>query len=340
MYAVCPFATRRLIKIIKHEKPDIVHLHCINGYCVDIYKLLQFLGNSEIKTVVTHHAEFFYTGNCGHAYDCVKFLNENGCYNCHMLKESTSSLWIDRTNDAWKHMKKSFSYFKEENIRFTAVSPWVVARSNLSPICNAFNCCSIYNGLDTNIFRVLPMSEIESVRNKIPHEGKKIIMHVTAFFTTDANNIKGGAYIKRFAEMLPSYIFVVVASRIGAVDDIPSNVYVWGRASSQAQLAALYNAADLTIITSKRETFSMIIAESLCCGTPVVGFEAGGPESIAIKEYSSFVPYGDEANFISEIDRCANLVWNSCVISNIAAAIYSKEEMTRGYINLYEKMIE
>ena len=38
----------------------------------------------------------------------------------------------------------------------------------------------------------------------------------------------------------------------------------------------LYSAVDLTLITSQRETFSMPVAESLCCGTPVVGFDTGG----------------------------------------------------------------
>ena len=37
----------------------------------------------------------------------------------------------------------------------------------------------------------------------------------------------------------------------------------------------------------------MICAESLCCGTPVIGFRAGAPERIALKEYSDFVQYGD-----------------------------------------------
>ena len=41
----------------------------------------------------------------------------------------------------------------------------------------------------------------------------------------------------------------------------------------------------------------MVTAESLCCGTPVVGFKAGAPEQIAIKEFSEFVEYGD-LNFI------------------------------------------
>lgn len=66
-----------------------------------------------------------------------------------------------------------------------------------------------------------------------------------------------------------------------------------GKITDQELLAKYYSMADVTLLTSKKETFSMVTAESLCCGTPVVGFKAGAPEQIAIKEFSEFVEYGD-----------------------------------------------
>ena len=60
--------------------------------------------------------------------------------------------------------------------------------------------------------------------------------------------------------------------------------------------------ANLTILTSQFETFSMVCAESLCSGTPVVGFKAGAPEQISIQQYSEFVEYGkiDEKKISNE----------------------------------------
>ena len=86
-------ATRRLIKIIKSEKPDVVHLHCINGFFVNIYRLLNFLKKNDIPTVLTLHAEFMYTGNCGHAYECDKW--KSGCGKCPSLRKSTYSYTFD-----------------------------------------------------------------------------------------------------------------------------------------------------------------------------------------------------------------------------------------------------
>lgn len=340
MYAVCPIATRRLIKIIKNEQPDVVHLHCINGYCVDIYKLLKFLGQSNIKTIVTHHAEFFYTGSCGHAYDCEKFQQEPGCYSCPILCEATGNCWFDRTTIAWRKMKKAFSFFNPNHILFTAVSPWVVSRLQLSPICNQFTCKWVPNGLETSIFKPVTINEVADIRARLPHTSGKMVLHVSASFNTQKNHIKGGYFIKQLAEEMPQHLFVVVASVIGNIEGLPENVYVWGRANGQKELAALYTAADITVIASKRETFSMIVAESLSCGTPVAGFLAGGPESIAISDYTRFVKYGDLQKLRSVVEELLYNNYNAAVISQKAHEKYSKETMTQGYIKVYKELTD
>lgn len=341
MYAVCPTATNRLIRIIENEKPDIVHIHCINGYCVNIYKLLKYLAKSNIKTVVTHHAEFYYTGNCGYAFECKRFYTlQYGCGDCHNLKDALGQSLFDRTAMSWDLMKDSFDSFYKDNLCFTAVSPWVRERSKMSPICNKFDCFYVPNGVDTNIFTPVTSTLVSRVSDKINSLGRKIILHVTANFSTDKSNIKGGYFVKTLAEMLPQYQFVVVASIISYVDILPPNIYLWGKANGQLELASLYSSADLTIITSKRETFSMIVAESLCCGTPVVGFNAGGPESIGLHEFSAFVDYSDISLLRDKIISFMNQDWNASDISLKALNAYSKEMMTNEYLRVYKELLK
>ena len=107
------------------------------------------------------------------------------------------------------------------------------------------------------------------------------------------------------------------------------------RAKSQEELAKLYSEADVTLILSRRETFSMVTAESLCCGTPVVGFKAGGPESIAIPEASIFVEYGEINSLVGALKNEFEVV-NRQGISFRAKEIYSSESMAIGYLKLYE----
>lgn len=90
MYGGCFFSTNKLISVIEKERPDIVHLHCINGYFVNIYRLVKWLKKKKIKTVLTLHAEFMHTANCGYALDCDRW--KNGCGNCPRLKKKRNHL--------------------------------------------------------------------------------------------------------------------------------------------------------------------------------------------------------------------------------------------------------
>lgn len=100
MYGGCLISTDKLFRIIKKEKPDIVHLHCLNGYFINIYRLITFLKNNNYKTVLTLHAEFMYTANCGHALECDKW--KTGCGKCPRLRSETKSWFIDGTAKSWK----------------------------------------------------------------------------------------------------------------------------------------------------------------------------------------------------------------------------------------------
>lgn len=333
-------ATRRLINKIQQESPDIVHLHCINGSCVNIYKLLQFLGTNNYKTIVTHHAEFFYTGSCGHSYECKQFINERGCQKCPILNEATKSRVVDRTHEAWCRMKKAFSYFKKENLIFSSVSDWVKERSKLSPILNEFKCETVWNGVETDIFNYKDYTDVKWLKNRFPNLSSKIVFHVTASFSPNIDNLKGSKYIIELAKRMPDVSFVVAAITHGDLTGLPNNVHFIGRTSSQSELADLYRIANLTVITSKRETFSMVVAESLCCGTPIVGFKAGGPETIAIPEYCRFVDYGNILGLTLAISQYLNILISKKKISDISVSRYSKEAMSSQYMNLYKNLLE
>lgn len=337
-YASAPFATWKLERIITREKPDVVHLHCINGFCVNIYQLLRFLAKNKIKTVVTHHAEFFYTGNCGHSLYCNKWMTNEGCNSCHDLRAATGSRTIDNTHRSWKQMRKAFASFDEDKLHFTAVSPWVVGRSMMSNVLKRYPCTCVMNGVDTSVFHNVK-DAMDTLQNKLPIGYKDFVLHVTAFFTTDEKSLKGGRYIVQLARMMPKQQFIVVASEVLETDNLPSNILLWGRANGQNELAALYSAAKATVIVSERETFSMVTAESLCCGTPVVGFKAGGPESIALTDYAKFVEYEKVELLYQSLQNVLAKEWNNKVIADESKNRYARKVMTEGYINVYKQLI-
>lgn len=319
-------ATRKLINIIKKTKPDVVHLHCINGFFVNIYTLVKFLKKNRIKTVVTHHGEFFYTGNCGHSYECEKW--KKGCGSCPALKKSTNSYLLDKTALCWQKMKSVFEGF--DDLTSVAVSPWVQSRAEQSPIFKSCKHTTVLNGLDTGVFKPC---DFVKLKDKLGLKDEKIVLYVTASFSS---SVKGGKYVLALAEKLKDEnIKILVIDGSDDDNDLPDNMINIGRVSNQKELAVYYSMADLSIITGKRETFSMPIAESMCCGTPVAGFKAGGPESITIPEYSEFVEYGDVDALEKSVRKMLNTEYDKKNIAEVAEKKFNKKRMTEEYIRIY-----
>jgi putative colanic acid biosynthesis glycosyltransferase len=330
MYGGCFFSTRKLVSILEKEKPDIVHIHCINGYFINIYRLISYLRDNNYKVVLTLHAEFMYTGNCGYALECNEWLT--GCGKCPRLRRETKSLLFDRTSVSWNKMKDAFSDF-DNHLLVVSVSPWLMERAKKSPILADKKHRIVLNGIDTeNVFHITN----SSLRKQLGCEGKKVILHVTASFSRP---IKGGKYVIELAKRMPEYFIVLVGNKERNLD-LPANIIDVGYTENQRELAAYYTMADILLLTSEKETFSMPVAESLCCGTPVVGFRAGAPEQIALPEYSEFVEYGDINTLEATVRTWIETSIDKKALAEKAKQVYSKEKMVQEYIVAYNDLLQ
>ncbi len=335
MYGGCFFSTNRLLSIIKKENPDIVHLHCINGYFVNIYRLIGWLKKHNIKTVLTLHAEFMFTANCGHSLDCDKW--KTGCGDCPRNREETNSFFLDSTARSYKKMKKAFYGF-DDKLTVVSVSPWLMDRAKQSPILKDKKHTVVMNGLDTDIFHIY---DTESLKKKYHITDEKIIFYAAPYFTDNPNYIKGGNYIIELAKRLKDEnVRIFVAGEYDSGLKVPENIVLLGKIENQRELAEFYSMADVTVITSKKETFSMICAESLCCGTPVAAFKAGGPETIALADYSAFADYGKLDELILCINNFLKKNFSPDLISKAGKAIYGRERMTVEMISVYNKLMK
>ena len=330
-YGMGNLTTLAIIRKIRREKANLVHIHCANGSFMNLHMLFNWLKKNKISTVVTNHAEFFYTGNCDHAYDCNRWMS--GCGQCprKLSKIDTTAKW-------WKKMKETFQDFPQ--LIVTSVSPWVMSRSSASPIMDGVEQCLIMNGVNTEVFHVYEEENIWKSYGITPGQ-RRIVLYVTACFYGDKEE-KGSKYLLRLAEKMAdeNVLFVVAGNYIPGIQ-IPKNVHLLGRIVDQQELAKIYNAADLALITSQRETFSMPVAEALCCGTPVVGFCAGGPESIAPEKFAEFTPFGD----VDALENAIRGKWlyfknaeNSLQISDFAKHHFGSKSMADSYLSIYECM--
>ena len=300
---------------------------------MNVHKLLKVLKEKKIPVVLTLHAEFMYTGNCGHALECEDW--KSGCVRCPDIHKAIHSVCFDTAHKNWMDMKSAFDGF--DNLHICAVSDWVKMRAKQSPILNQYNIHTILNGIETKIF-FYRENEANCFKHNNNLQEKKIILHVTADFL---NPNKGGKYITELSRYLDpeKYTVIVVDGNGNSKPEQFQGIY-WGRAKSQEELAVLYSVADVTVLTSERETFSMVCAESLCCGTPVIGFRAGAPEMIALADYSEFVDHGKMDELCALVERWTLLCKDkdAKIISRNACKKYSVKSMVDSYCSLYQRM--
>lgn len=332
IYSGVPFGSNNLIRCIKEQAPDVVHLQCLNGFFVNIYSLLEYLKKNKIPTVLTLHAEFMFTGGCNHAVDCVQWTEKDGCKNgvCPYWHTEMKSIFRDESGYMWSKMKSAFDGFGD--LRIVSVSPWLKERAQSSSILGDKNHVVVMNGVNTEVFK---MYDSEKLRKKHQCLDRKVIFHATPFLSCSKDHMKGGYYVLELAKRMNEVMFIIAGNYDSEVI-LPKNVVLLGNLSDQKMLAQYYSMADITLLTSKRETFSMVCAESLCCGTPVVGFKAGGPESIAISEYSRFFEYGDIVGIHDYIEADMYEI-DKKEIAKAAQQRYAMDTMIEEYIKIYKQ---
>ena len=83
----------------------------------------------------------------------------------------------------------------------------------------------------------------------------------------------------------------------------------------------------------------MPCAESLCCGTPVVGFMAGAPEQIALEDYSDFADHGDLDTLEALVRRWLNRQPDRRALAQAAGAAYSTDTMVKHFMEVYRRLL-
>jgi putative colanic acid biosynthesis glycosyltransferase len=265
------FSTRRLLRHLKQFQPDVVHLHDLHGYHVNIGSVMKYLKQHHIRTIWTFHSEFMYTGKCGHAKDCIGF--ESNCGNCPLLREYPKSLFLDFTTFMLNQKK---TWFQEWNdLIITTPSNWMKLRVKRS-FLKDFPLTVVENGLDTNVFH----NKIVGSRFlKYRQSFNRVVLSIIPNLT---DKDKGLDWVLKIANnhLFQSYLFVVVTKDIHT-DTLNGNVLQVPYQRDQHQLADIYSSVDVFLITSKYESYSMTSLEATACGLPVVGFKIGGiPEAV------------------------------------------------------------
>lgn len=319
-------STNSLKKYTKKLQPDLVNLHCMNSYSLNISKYLRFIKKTGLKTVVTNHAFFYSTGSCGYPFgECKKYLT--GCGKCPNKRYACKSYFIDRTKKNWKTM---FKAFENSNIQMTSVSDYVRFVCLESPITKQLVNKTILNGIDTSIF---------NYKNEKFNDDKVHILYVASAIK---NSNKGFPQFIKVVESLKNngkFAFHVVGEHLSLMDKY-QNIVSHGMIKDKNELATLYSKCDLTLVTSRRETFYLPVVESLCSGTPVAGYKCGGPESfVEDKESAVFFDFDDVDSLVNYIKSDKYRDVNKLQLASKNISIFSNVSMSENYLQLFKQIV-
>lgn len=324
-----PMSTNRVKRVIASYQPDILHLHEPHGYYLNYESILRYAAALNIGLVWTFHCEFGYTGKCGHALDCEKW--KTGCGNCPQLSQYPKSFFLDTTRLMW-HRKQTL--FRElPQLEITTPSKWLAKRTSMSTAgCHPIT--PIPNPLDTKVF--FPREVSKSIFRRYGINSRFVVLIVGSQIMTA---LKGGHLVQEIAKNLirTDIEFLIVGCEAHEVGK-QGRVTAIERTNNKEELAQLYSAADLLLITSQKETFSMVCAESLACGTPIIGFEAGAPPEVAPKGYGMFAPYAETAtlaDWIEHIESTKATFLSADECASFAKERYSPNVVIGQFLNVY-----
>lgn len=276
-------ATEKFIEEIKAYDPDVIHLHNIHGYYINISLLFNYLRQCEKKIIWTLHDCWSFTGHCTYMdfIGCDKWKTQ--CFNCPQKKEYPKSDLFERSRINYNVKKKLFTGIRD--LYIVTPSQWLAGLVKESFLKN-YPVSVIHNGIDTNIFK----PTTTNIRKEYHLEDKKIILSVASQW----DKRKGYEDLFKLSRELDSDCVLVI---IGITEkqkreiDILKNVISIVRTENQKQLAEWYSEADVFINLTYEDNYPTVNLESQACGTPVISYSTGGcVESVPV---SNLIKKGD-----------------------------------------------
>ena len=263
-------ATKKLIAEIEKYDPDIIHLHNLHGYCINVEILFDYLKKANKKVFWTLHDCWSFTGHCAHftIAKCDKWQTK--CENCPQKQVYPSSKVLSRAESNFERKKAAFTGVGDMTI--ITPSKWL-ADLVKKTFLKEYPVKVIHNGIDTSIFKPTE----SDIRVKYGLENKKIIIGVAQNW----GESKGlGDFIK-LSEMLDdTYKIVLVGLTDKQVSELPDKILGITRTKNATELAQWYTAADVFVNPSREETFGLTTVEAMACGTPVIVYKGTACEEI------------------------------------------------------------
>ena len=302
----------------EYKEADVIHLHWVNQGMLSLKQLKEMLLSGK-RIVWTMHDEWPFRG--------IRHYTEEG----NAMEDKKVSALEERL------FKTKQEIYQLGNIRFVGCSQWITDLAQ-EAMPNA-NVRHINNCIPHSIFHPQDRQDARKAFS-LPQDQKLILF--TCQKVTDKR--KGMAYLLEALKYLnePKPHLVVVG---GNTEDLlnsnlgidKGNLHFIPYVNGEREMARLYSAVDCFVTPSLQDNLPNTIAEAMSCGTPCVGFNAGGiPEMISHMKNGYVAQYCDSKDLAHGIE-CAlsHPEWKEAAMHS-AAHDYSEDRVAKEYTKAYE----
>ena len=333
-------ATVEFIRVIEDFAPDIIHLHNVHGYYLNIRVLFEYLKTTDIRIIWTLHDCWSFTGHCSHFeyIGCMKWVS--GCYSCEQLSEYPKSVGKDNSARNYEEKKGLFTGF--ENMTLVTPSQWLKSRVEQSYM-GGYHTVVVPTGIDTSVFH--PIAEKRSddnlvfrLRNSLNLRNKNVLLGVA----NPWRERKGLMQFVNLSKLINERCVIVL---VGLDDEqlsaLPESIIGIGHTDSTQELAALYSMADIYVNLTLEDTFPTTNIEALACGTPVITYRSGGSAESIDDTCGIAVERNSVQGVVAAVDTIVSQKGIAYTVDDCVrhARLYDKEVRFEEYIReVYEGM--
>lgn len=259
-------ATLEFIEKVKTIEPDIIHLHNIHGYYINIELLFAFLKEYGKPVVWTLHDCWSFTGHCAYftLVGCDRW--RKGCYDCPQKRTYPGSFFADNSRENYQRKRAAFSGVK--NMTIVTPSKWL-AKLIKESFLKEYKVITIPNGIDTDLFK-----PVESdFKKRMEIEGRFMILGVANVW----DKRKGFEYFIKLTKMLhQDEVIVLVGLNNKQITQLPGNLIGITQTINTQELVKIYSAADVFLNPTLEDNYPTVNLEAQACGTYTITFDSGG----------------------------------------------------------------
>lgn len=320
--------TKKLISLIDKWSPDVVHLHNIHGYYINLDLLFGYLATHAIPVVWTLHDCWSFTGHCSFFEYCGCEKWKSQCADCPQIRSYPSSMFFDNSRKNFELKKALID--RLENLCIVTPSDWLNALVKKSYMSDR-RVLTINNGIDLSLFK--PMKS--DLRTKYGLENKKIVLAVASLW----GERKGWSEYLRLASLIDNdTVLVMIGLNDNQLKSLPSGVIGIKRTSSINELVEWYSCADVFLNLTHEDNFPTVNIESLACGLPIISYKTGGATEAFDENTGIAVDKGD-LNRIIELLTNRSYERLSRELCVNRAKMYDKKLCCQKYVELFNDIV-